>query len=76
MVGARSVELTSAGKDLGKLNFYNSLDVPTSIVGDVGVQPKQQSPDPQVTNRILNNHMMILDSATPMFTSEFTIIAP
>ncbi|TNV74790.1 hypothetical protein FGO68_gene11890 [Halteria grandinella] len=47
------------------------------MIGGGGIsQPiRQESPDPQGTTvRMINNQpMMIVDSATPMFTSEFTI---
>lgn len=39
-------------------------------------QQQQTSPDPQGTHARIHQTMMLVDSATPMFTSEFTIIAP
>jgi hypothetical protein len=56
---------SSTGKDLLKMHHTTSY-----------FNHPQESPDPQgTTNRHLNNHMMIVDSATPIFTTEFTILA-
>lgn len=73
-------EIPSVGKELGKLSFFG-MDPPaissTDMIGGGGIsQPiRQESPDPQGTTvRMINNQpMMMVDSATPMFTSEFTI---
>lgn len=76
-------EIPSVGKDLNKIGFFG-MEPPTNSVinqanemigGRVAQPSRQQSPDPQGTTvRMINNHsMMIVDSATPMFTSEFMI---
>ena len=80
-------DLPSVGKEMHKMhppNFFHHNDS-----GMGGIQSthrmtglggtgngQNNSPDPQgtTTNRHFNHPMMLIDSATPMFTSEFTIM--
>ena len=66
-----------AGGHSGGIHHHHHNDALGSAGTLGGAMQDQNSPGPQGTlhgGHHIQNHMMLIDSTTPMFTSEFTIM--